>query len=58
MNTRHEQYSEQRLLENCQELIGKSPKEIVDKITETVGKFVVGAVQSDDITLLSITYQG
>ena len=46
MNTRHEQYSEQRLLENCQELIGKSPKEIVDKITETVGKFVVGAVQS------------
>lgn len=58
MNTRHEQYSEQRLLENCQELIGKSPKEIVDKITEKVGKFVVGAVQSDDITLLSITYQG
>ena len=58
MNTRQEQYSEQRLLENCQELIGKSPKEIVDKITETVGKFVVGAVQSDDITLLSITYQG
>lgn len=58
MNPRHEQYSEQRLLENCQELIGKSPKEIVDKITETVGKFVVGAVQSDDITLLSITYQG
>lgn len=58
MNTRHEQYSEQRLLENCQELIGKSPKEIVDKITETVGKFVVGAVQSDDITLSSITYQG
>lgn len=58
MNPRHEQYSEQRLLENCQELIGKSPKEIVDKITEQVGKFVVGAVQSDDITLLSITYQG
>lgn len=58
MNIRHEQYSEQRLLEDCQKLIGKNPKEIVDKITETVGKFVVGAVQSDDITLLSITYQG
>ena len=58
MNTCHEQYSEKRLLENCRELIGKSPKEIVDRITETVGKFVVGAVQSDDITLLSITYQG
>lgn len=58
MNTCYEQYSEKRLLENCRELIGKSPKEIVDRITETVGKFVVGAVQSDDITLLSITYQG
>lgn len=58
MNTRYEQYSEQRLLENCKELIGKSPKEIVEKITETVGDFVVGAVQSDDITLLSITYKG
>ena len=58
MNTCHEQYGEKRLLENCRELIGKSPKEIVDRITETVGKFVVGAVQSDDITLLSITYQG
>jgi len=30
----------------------------VEKITETVGEFVVGAVQSDDITLLSISYKG
>ena len=37
---------------------GKNPKEVVEKITETVGEFVVGAVQSDDITLLSISYKG
>ena len=58
MNTKHELYSEQRLLENCRTLAGKNPKEVVEKITETVGEFVVGAVQSDDITLLSISYKG
>lgn len=58
MNVRHELYSEKRLLENCQKLTGKSPKDIVGEITETVGEFVVGAVQSDDITLLSILYKG
>lgn len=58
MNMKHELYSEQRLLENCRTLAGKNPKEVVEKITETVGEFVVGAVQSDDITLLSINYKG
>lgn len=58
MNTGSEQYSEQRLLDNCKKLAGKSPKEIVERITKTVGEFVVGAVQSDDITLLSISYKG
>lgn len=58
MNVGHELYSEKRLLENCQKLTGKSPKDIVEEITETVGEFVVGAVQSDDITLLSILYKG
>lgn len=58
MNDRHELYSEKRLLDNCQKLTGKSPQDVVEKITETVGEFVVGAVQSDDITLLSILYKG
>ena len=58
MNKKHELYSERRLLDNCRELAGKKPKEVVDKITETVGEFVVDAVQSDDITLLSIAYKG
>lgn len=58
MNSKNELYGEKRLLENCKKLTGKSPKDVVEKITETVGEFVVGAVQSDDITLLSIAYQG
>lgn len=58
MNPINELYSEKRLLDNCKKLAGKSPKEVVDHITETVGEFVVGAVQSDDITLLSISYKG
>ena len=57
-NKNNELYGEKRLLENCMELTGRSSKEIVERITETVGQFVVGAVQSDDITILSITYKG
>lgn len=58
MDKSNELYSEKRLMENCQRLIGKTPEEVVKRITETVGDFVVGAIQSDDITLLSITYKG
>lgn len=58
MNGRHELYGDRRLLDNCRALAGKSPKEVVEGIIETVAKFEEGAVQSDDITLLSITYKG
>lgn len=58
MNIKNEQYGEKRLAEYCKKLSGKSPKEIIENITETVGEFVIGAVQSDDITLLSIIYKG
>lgn len=58
MNKNNDLYSEKRLIENCKVLLGKAPEEIVKRITEAVGEFVVGAVQSDDITLLSITYKG
>jgi len=57
-NKANELYGEKRLLQNCLELTGKSSKEIVERITETVGEFVVGAIQSDDITILTISYKG
>lgn len=53
-----ELFGEKRLLDSCLELTGKSSKEIVDGVTRTVGDFVVGAVQSDDITILSISFKG
>lgn len=53
-----ELFGEQRLLDNCLELIGRSSDEVVKKITEKVGEFVIGAIQEDDITLLSISYKG
>ncbi len=58
MNPANELYGDERLLENCKSFAGSSPKEMINKITETVGDFTIGAVQSDDITLLSITYKG
>ncbi|MDH6533679.1 response regulator [Parabacteroides sp. 52] len=57
-NKTNELYGEKRLLENCMEFTGYACKDIVERITETVGEFVVGAVQSDDITILSISYKG
>lgn len=58
VNIKNDFYGEQRLLDNCKKLTGKDPKEVVERITETVGEFVIGAVQSDDITMLSIAYKG
>ncbi|MDH6304774.1 sigma-B regulation protein RsbU (phosphoserine phosphatase) [Parabacteroides sp. PF5-5] len=58
MNREHELYGEERLLENCKHLAGSSAMEAINKITETVGDFTIGAVQSDDITLLSLVFNG
>lgn len=54
----NELFGDKRLLDKCLELTGKTSREIVDGITQTVGEFVVGAIQSDDITLLTISYKG
>ncbi len=57
-NKSNELFGEKRLLDACLEMSGGSSKDIVDHITKTVGDFVLGAVQSDDITLLTISYKG
>jgi sigma-B regulation protein RsbU (phosphoserine phosphatase) len=58
MNHRKEPYSNARLLENCRLMKGCSPKEMVNKMTDSINSFANGTVQSDDITLLSIIYNG
>jgi sigma-B regulation protein RsbU (phosphoserine phosphatase) len=57
-NLEQEEYSEQRLLEfinqNEEQVVGG----IVSNIEEAVQKFVAGADQSDDLTLLVLSYFG
>lgn len=57
-NKNNELFGDKRLLDSCLEITGSTSKEIVDHVTKTVGDFVLGAVQSDDITLLTISYKG
>jgi sigma-B regulation protein RsbU (phosphoserine phosphatase) len=58
MNHSKELYGSARLLKDCQSMRGFSPKEIVGKITANIHHFSTGTIQSDDITLLSIVYNG
>jgi sigma-B regulation protein RsbU (phosphoserine phosphatase) len=58
MNRRKEPYSNARLLENCRAMRGDKPQTMVNKITDSISNFTSGALQSDDITLLSIIYNG
>lgn len=58
INKNGELFGEKRLLACCEALIGKPSKEIIEEVTKTVGDFVVGAIQSDDITQLTISYKG
>jgi sigma-B regulation protein RsbU (phosphoserine phosphatase) len=60
-NKRHEQYGEERMmnhLEDCRSLIADvSPRRVVDEMQADVTRFVGGAQQSDDLTMLAIRYQ-
>jgi sigma-B regulation protein RsbU (phosphoserine phosphatase) len=58
MNHSKELYSNARLQEDCQGMKDCNPKEMVEKVTTNIKNFTAGAVQSDDITLLSILYNG
>ena len=60
-NKRHEQYGEERMmkhLEKCRTLIADlSPRRVVEEMQADVARFVDGAQQSDDLTMLAIRYQ-
>ncbi|MBR4500208.1 MAG: SpoIIE family protein phosphatase [Paludibacteraceae bacterium] len=60
-NKRHEQYGEERMmkhLEKCRTLIADlSPRRVVEEMQTDVARFVDGAQQSDDLTMLAIRYQ-
>ena len=60
-NKKHEQYGEERMirhLEDCRTLIADlSPRRVVEEMKADVKRFVDGAQQSDDLTMLAIRYQ-
>ena len=58
MNLRNEQYGDIRLVEACSSVKNQSPKAMIEGISESVQSFVNGATQSDDITMLALTYKG
>ena len=60
-NKKHEQYGEERMirhLEDCRTLVADlSPRRVVEEMKADVKRFVDGAQQSDDLTMLAIRYQ-
>jgi sigma-B regulation protein RsbU (phosphoserine phosphatase) len=58
MNLDGVMYSERRLVENLRSMAGGTPREMVDGLEASVKQFTLGAVQSDDVTLIAVKYSG
>ena len=58
MNGEMEMFSKERMLDTLRTLAGKTAREIVEGVMETVDKHADGAEQSDDITMLCIRWKG
>ncbi len=57
MNVKNALYGEERLFELLKKVAGRPAKTITNAVVDDVIKFTEGAEQSDDITLLTLTYQ-
>ncbi|MDY0189235.1 MAG: SpoIIE family protein phosphatase [Desulfuromonas sp.] len=58
MNKKQELYSDERLLELFTHIVATSSEEIINQVNQSVVEFAAGAEQSDDITMLALTYTG
>jgi sigma-B regulation protein RsbU (phosphoserine phosphatase) len=58
MNKNHELYAEIRLKETLTPLKDAAPEEIDEKVNESLREFAKGAEQSDDITMLTMKFNG
>ena len=56
-NERHDQYGEQRMIDNLTAMNDLRPHEIVGRMEKSVKEFAGEAPQSDDLTMLAIRYQ-
>ncbi|HDR14449.1 MAG TPA: serine/threonine protein phosphatase [Desulfobacteraceae bacterium] len=58
MNQAQELYAEERLIRDASELAHQPPRGLIEGLIERVRNFAGDAPQSDDITLLALTYRG
>lgn len=58
MNDSQELFSDERLLEHAELIKDKDVQDFIREIGDSVFKFVAGAPQSDDITMLMLRYKG
>lgn len=58
MDARGRMYSEPRLVEALRAMPGATPRQLVDGLVASVDAFAAGAMQSDDVTLMAVTYSG
>ena len=58
-NMRHDQFGEERMLQDLTiyRAHGFAPREMVQEMQRSVERFVNGAQQSDDLTMLAVRYQ-
>lgn len=56
-NGAHEQFGEQLMLDVLADADGLQPRELVETMYNSVERFVAGAPQSDDLTMLAIRFQ-
>jgi sigma-B regulation protein RsbU (phosphoserine phosphatase) len=58
MNQAQELYAEERLIRDAAGLAHEPPRDLVEGLIARVRSFADGAPQSDDITMLALTYRG
>jgi len=57
-NAQEEQFEDERILEYITKFANKNPRELVDAMSVELEDFVQGYVQSDDITMMAVAFNG
>jgi sigma-B regulation protein RsbU (phosphoserine phosphatase) len=58
MNPDNDEYTDDRLIACANAQRGKTPQEVMDALLADVHTFCAGAMQSDDVTVVMVRYNG
>ena len=58
MNEANEEFGDDHLVSIVKNMRGKDPKEVVDNLVAQVRQFCGDALQSDDVTMMAVRYEG